>query len=264
MASSAATAGAEKMKEKGNEFFKKGDYASAIEHYTYATEMDPNNPVFFTNRSTCYYKMDKMDKSLRDAQKSIKLDSSWAKGYYRVGLAQLALGQKKEAVEALKKAVDLQPDGAGFKADYAKAKASLMAGLSAADLLKTEGNEFFQKGDQEGAIKKYTEAYDLCTTEENELKASILANRAACYRQLYNPDAVVADCTEAIELSPNYAKAYIRRAQAYENLEKYNEALEDFQKASILAPNTPVAYQGAARIRDAIKRNQKASEGSAY
>jgi tetratricopeptide (TPR) repeat protein len=39
-----------------------GDHAKAIEMYTYATEMDPNNPIFYTNRSNAYFMMKNWDK----------------------------------------------------------------------------------------------------------------------------------------------------------------------------------------------------------
>lgn len=38
-------------------------------------------------------------------------------------------------------------------------------------------------------------------------------------------ETVVEDCTAALELDPRYVKALLRRAQANENLEKYDLAL---------------------------------------
>jgi tetratricopeptide (TPR) repeat protein len=70
---------AESYKEKGNEYFKKGDYEKAIENYTYACEIDPKNHLYYTNRSLCYASMKRWDKSLRDADKSIALNPNWVK-----------------------------------------------------------------------------------------------------------------------------------------------------------------------------------------
>jgi len=70
---------AEGYKEKGNEEFKKGNYEKAIEFYTYATEMDPKNHIYMTNRSLCYASMQKWDKSLRDADKAVFLKADWEK-----------------------------------------------------------------------------------------------------------------------------------------------------------------------------------------
>lgn len=67
------------VRVQGNAAFKRGDMGAAIEHYTFATEMDPTNHIFFTNRAAAYAHMKKWDKSLRDSNKSIKLKSDWHK-----------------------------------------------------------------------------------------------------------------------------------------------------------------------------------------
>lgn len=247
---------AENYKLKGNEEFKKGNMDKAIEYYTYATEMDPTNHIFMTNRSNAYFKMKKFDKSLRDANKSIKLNAKWHKGYYRAGLALMELDQAEEALKQFEMAVQLDPDNSTYAQEVARAKATFMKDMSQAEILKTEGNEKFKSGKIDEAVKAYTNAIKSAKTDEKDIavKADCYANRAACYRQLYKDQEVVSDCTEAIKLNPNHAKAYIRRAQGYESQEKYEQALADFMKASQLAPNTPVAYQGASRVRSALKK----------
>ncbi|CAF4944219.1 unnamed protein product, partial [Rotaria socialis] len=42
---------AEEEKEKGNEAYKKKDFETALNHYNKATEFDPNNMTFYTNRA---------------------------------------------------------------------------------------------------------------------------------------------------------------------------------------------------------------------
>lgn len=50
-------------------------------------------------------------------------------------------------------------------------------------------------------------------------------------------DSAISDCTKAIELNSNYVKAYVRRAQLYEETNKLDEALEDFKKVLTFDPN---------------------------
>lgn len=218
--------------------------------------MDPNNCVYFTNRSNAYFKMEIYDKSLRDALKSVSLDSKWSKGHYRAGLAYMELKQPQEALKSFEIAVNLEPSNDTYIQEVARAKAFFMKGMSQGEILKTQGNEKFKIGQIDEAIKLYTSAIQACKNDEKDInvKADCYANRAACYRNLYKDQEVVADCTEAIKLVPDNVKAYIRRAQGYEQLEKYQEALDDYQKASLMAPNTPVAYQGASRVRTALKK----------
>lgn len=262
---------AENMKEKGNEEFKKGNYEKAIEFYTYATEMDPNNHVFYTNRAMCYAAMKKWDKSLRDAETSIKYKKDWEKGHYRRGMALQNLGRLQEAVQAFQECVKLSPQTADFAKALDAAKKEMFKGMNESEILKLEGNELFKTGKIDDAIKKYTLALAKCPSDEaktptaseakaaaaeknRQLKADILANRAACFVQLYEPTKVKADCDEALKLVPNHGKALLRRGQALESLEKYKQALEDFEAVLKSDPQCKMAVQAAVRLRNALRR----------
>ncbi|CAN0031071.1 unnamed protein product [Discosporangium mesarthrocarpum] len=59
---------------------------------------------------------------------------------------------------------------------------------------------------------------------------------------------VVDDCTGALELSPGYVKALLRRSQASENLEKYDDALEDVKRLLEIDPGLRVARESAPRL----------------
>lgn len=253
-------------KDKGNAEFKKGNHAAACEFYTYATEVDPNNPVHYTNRSFAYFmigeekkkKKDKegsvtfYEKSLRDATKAVAKDAQWAKGHYRMCKAQVELGLFKEAVEAIQKAANIEPKN--YEKQVPAIEKAMFAGMSTAEIAKMKGNKQFKEGKIEEAIKSYTTAIDTCTSAEIELKADCYGNRAACNRQLYLPDQTIADCTAALELKPDHVKALIRRAQAYESIEAYKKAYADFEMAARLSPGTKVAQDGTNRIRTAMRK----------
>jgi tetratricopeptide (TPR) repeat protein len=255
-----ATNTALKYKEKGNIEFKKGNLPKAIEYYTYACEVDPKNCIFYTNRATCYMKMGRYDKVVRDASKAIKLNSKWEKGYYRLGTGLMELGRFDEAVKAYKQAVDLKPSNATFQSELIRAKRSMLKGKSEAEIIKIDANELFKAGKIDDAIKMYTRAIAKCNVKDEKEKivgADIYANRAACQRQLYHPKKCIDDCTAAIELNPYHTKAYIRRAQSLESLEKWKDALADFEKALMYSPGVSVAVQGASRIRSSLRREAK-------
>lgn len=58
---------AENYKELGNQFFKDGKYEESIREYTLAIELEPKNPVYYSNRSMAYLKLDDFQNSLNDA-----------------------------------------------------------------------------------------------------------------------------------------------------------------------------------------------------
>jgi len=251
---------AEAYKEKGNAEFKAGNYEKAIENYTYATEMDPKNHIYFTNRSMCYASMKKWEKSLRDADKSVALNSNWEKGHYRRGIALQNMGQHKEAVDAFDKCVKLNPNNDDFKKAYQQARRELFKGMTESEILKMEGNECFKAGKIEEAVQKYTSALGKCggnDEKSNLIKADIYANRAACFVQLYEPSKVRADCDEALRFQPGHIKALLRRGQALEALEKYKLALEDFEAVLKVEPSTQMAMQAVSRLRNALKRDKQ-------
>jgi len=249
---------AEGYKDKGNEEFKKGNYDKAIEFYTYATEMDPKNHTFYTNRALCYEKMKRYDKALKDADRAISLKSDWAKGHYRRGMALKEMGQFLDAMNAFEVCTRLDKDNQEFKNSFEQAKAALYKGLSPAEILKIEANACFKNGKIQDAITKYSQALDRLGSANDEkskqLKIDLYANRAACWVQLYEVDKVVADCTAALQLDPVNFKALVRRGQAYETLEKYKKSLEDFEKAAQLEPTAALPQQAVPRLKAAIKK----------
>ena len=55
--------------------------------------------------------------------------------------------------------------------------------------------------------------------DEDEPEGAVfLANRAAAFAKIGEHEAVVEDCTQALELRPEYTKALLRRALAREAL----------------------------------------------
>ncbi|CAD7948040.1 unnamed protein product [Amoebophrya sp. A120] len=129
--------------------------------------------------------------------------------------------------------------------------------------LKQEGNDFFQKGDLQPAIEKYSDGISklaaLCnsgtttgsscarpqqqdhvqdaanfTPEKNKQKAEerqslgqMYNNRALCFFKQEQWQKTVDDCTSCLKLLDQYPKALYRRALALEQLQNYSRALSD-------------------------------------
>ena len=64
----------------------------------------------------------------------------------------------------------------------------------------------------------------------------MLSNKAAANLKMGLQEKALENCSEAIELNPNYVKAILRRAQTYEDTDKPHEAMKDFEKVLELDP----------------------------
>ncbi|EPY28544.1 stress-inducible protein STI1 [Strigomonas culicis] len=126
------------------------------------------------------------------------------------------------------------------------------ASCTTADMAKNVGNSLFGNGSYEQAARFYTRALEL-HKENTPEKANYYANRAACYQQTHMYNQMVDDCTAALALDDKHVKAYMRRAIAFEGMEKWQKALDDYNVAKQLAPGLSNISQGILRCQRALR-----------
>ncbi|KAL6979701.1 Hsp70-Hsp90 organizing protein 2 [Sarracenia purpurea var. burkii] len=100
---------ADEEREKGNEYFKDQKYPEAVKHYTEALKRNPKDPRVYSNRAACYTKLGAMPEGLKDAEKCIELDPSFAKGYSRKGAIQFFMKEHDKALETYQEGLKLEP-----------------------------------------------------------------------------------------------------------------------------------------------------------
>jgi len=92
---------------------------------------------------------------------------------------------------------------------------------------KETGDKCYKVANFEGAIEAYTKCIDATPNKSSELCLKAYSNRSACYKQLSNFDGTIADCTAVLDADPHNVKSLVRRAQAFEAVERYKSALQD-------------------------------------
>lgn len=111
------------LKEEGNDAVKANDFALAVQKYSDALGASPSDHTIYSNRSYAHQKLGDGKKALDDAEDCIALKGDFAKGWLRKGQAHELLGQYRNAVEAYRSGLDMDPASAPLKAAYKDADA---------------------------------------------------------------------------------------------------------------------------------------------
>ncbi|KAJ6226650.1 hypothetical protein M0813_10656 [Anaeramoeba flamelloides] len=107
---------AKEFKEKGNTFLKSKKYNEAIECYTKAISIDPENSIYYSNRAVAYNQLHQHLKAIEDCKISILKNANYSKVYTHLGYAYLRLSLFKKALdEGYQRAFDLEPKNENYK-----------------------------------------------------------------------------------------------------------------------------------------------------
>ncbi|CEG42711.1 TPR repeat-containing protein [Plasmopara halstedii] len=166
------------------------------------------------------------------------------------------LEQQLERLVLSVKNDDVDEDTSDEKNEGVKDKSKYVKKASSA---KELGNKFFSRGSFLDAIECYTTALKLCPVDEEYAynRAVYFSNRAACLMRLGRTEESVDDCTQAVTLSPTYVKALLRRAEAYEKMDKLEEALADYNAILKIDPTVPTAVKNHERLQKVVHERQE-------
>lgn len=144
---------AEALKLEGNKAMAAKNYELAIEKYTDAIAVLPTNAVYFANRAAAYSSLKNYTDAIKDAESAVAVDPSYSKGYSRLGYAKFAQGKSEEALEAYKKALDIEGDAATevMKRDYETAKRKVEQSLELNSTSSRDTNANENPSDNTGA-----------------------------------------------------------------------------------------------------------------
>ncbi|KAJ1962257.1 Palmitoyl-protein thioesterase 1 [Dispira parvispora] len=118
-----------------------------------------------------------------------------------------------------------------------------------AENLKNEANGYFKNAKYEDAIRLYTEAIEM-----NPFVPAYYCNRAIAYIRTEAHGYALMDADKALELDPNFAKAYYRRATANMAMLRFKDSFKDFRTVVKRVPKDAEARRKLAECEKIVRR----------
>jgi tetratricopeptide (TPR) repeat protein len=134
------------------------------------------------------------------------------------------------------------------KIDIAVSQPAPAADQISAEEYYDRGHQKWETGDFEGAIADCSQAIEL-----NPEFAEAYSRRGSAYVGLSDYRQALADFSQAIEISPKYATAYFNRGLVHAANGNYDRAMKDYNEALRLNPLFVNAYYSRAQARTARK-----------
>ena len=201
------------MKAKGDDFFRVGDYLSAMNAYSAALDVDETLVSCYSNRSVCYLNLSSPHDCKSDCTQAIELiergekdgpsDSSLTKikmkMLMRRGIANCQQGLYKDAISDYKSCLITLQDNMeryfDISAENLTSDIDKLIKLEIADELKKSADTKFSQNETADALLLYSKAL-----QESPLHVGCLSNRAACKIATRDFFGCIKDCSLALEI----------------------------------------------------------------
>jgi stress-induced-phosphoprotein 1 len=256
------------VKDQGNTHYKAKQFDQALECYTKACELDPEDITYRLNIAAVQFERADYDACIQTCRDAVtrgrEVFASFtliARAFARIGNALLKKGDLRAAIGAYEDSLTESHSDEVYdkikkcKAELKKKEEQEYLDPVKAAAAKDRGNEAFKAGNFPKSIQEYTEA-----VQRDPTNAIYYTNRATARAKLMDFSNALEDCEKALKLDPKYAKAWLRRGTIQVFLKEYHKALETFQMVLQLEPDNAEAKRGLAETVSKINSSQGSTE----
>lgn len=208
---------AEWIFQQGNFLLMLKQFNIAIEAYSHAIDLNPDNAAAYNNRGNAYSDIDEYVLAVQDFDKAIGLDLKLAEAYNNRGIVYKEKGELDRAIRDFDKALEL-------KSDFTEA-------------YNNRGNAYRNMDNLPKAFADYNRAIRF-----NSKFAQAYSNRGVAYGIKDKIDEAIDDFTRAIELNPDFAEAYYNRGNAYLLKGDFDPAIKNYNMSITLDPDDAPSY----------------------
>ncbi|XP_073793714.1 outer dynein arm-docking complex subunit 4 isoform X3 [Danio rerio] len=110
---------------EGDQLFQRGEYVKAVESFTTALTLQPDDKNCLVSRSRCYVKLGDAENALKDAESSLKDNKNYFKGLYQKAEALYTMGDFEFALVYYHRGHKLRPELQEFRLGIQKAQEAI-------------------------------------------------------------------------------------------------------------------------------------------
>ncbi|KPM36494.1 Heat shock protein sti1 [Neonectria ditissima] len=118
---------ADELKALGNKAIAEKNFDEAVDKFTQAIAVQPENHILYSNRSAAYASKRDWDHALQDAEQTTQIKPDWAKGWGRKGAALHGKGDLLGANDAYEEGLKHDASNAQLKSGLASVKKAMEA-----------------------------------------------------------------------------------------------------------------------------------------
>lgn len=222
-------------KTMGRIYRREGKNDKAVEAYTAAIDLSPEDSLNYYIRADVYFDLEEYDRAVEDYSKVIELDPEYDDAYNSRGYCYRKLGNHDKAIKDYTKAIELNPE---FDTAY-----------------YNRGYIYDIMGQYQKAINDYTKAIDIDPEFDTAYN-----NRGYTYLNMKEYPKALNDFTKAVEINSKFPNPYKHMGTLKYECEEYEEALKYLNKAIHLRDSYKAAYETRAKVYHALGDHEKAKK----
>lgn len=135
-------ASADELKALGNKAIAEKNFDEAVDNFTQAIALQPENHILYSNRSAAYASKRDWDNALQDAEKTTDIKPDWAKGWGRKGAALHGKGDLLGANDAYEEGLKIDANNAQLKSGLASVQKAIESEAGSGDPMGGLGKMF--------------------------------------------------------------------------------------------------------------------------
>jgi tetratricopeptide (TPR) repeat protein len=221
----------------GLSFLSKDDCEKALPYFEQAVESDGNYAEAWAQTGFCREKLGRHAEAIEASKRAVNLRPT-AESYFNIGLANYYIKQFREAADAYRQAIRLDPYNAADAyyalgltyRDWGRADDEIQAYKHAIRLKPDYTSAYERLGARYVRSKKYAEAIEVFRQLSALKPGDAVApnNMGEAYLEMGKPNEAIEAFRQAIRLKPDFGKAYYNLAKCYLNLGNRDAALEQY------------------------------------